>query len=274
MPIITLSFGAAGIRDNIARNVADRLGYECVGRQVIQEASERFDVPEVKLSRAMRDIPSLFGMSVTTRSRYLAYVLAAAARYLLKDNLVYHGPAAHVIGQGISHVIKVRIIPHREARIAFEMENNGISREKALEVIEKEEKKRRKYMTMAFGIDDTSDNIYDLIIDRSVMNSSQAAEEIAVTASQKKYQPMSYSIQTAKNIELSYRVKAQLVELDPEIQVRCQSGNVHLQVKCSDRDRERKERLVQERMQEIEDVESIEIQILEDPLDRIAGTMR
>jgi len=274
MPIVTMSFGAAGIRDNIAKKVANRLEYDAVGRQVIHDASERFDVPEAKLSRAMRDIPSLFGMSVTTRERYLAYVLAAAARYLLEDNLVYHGPAAHVIGQGISHVIKVRIIPHREARIAFEMENNGIPRQKAVDLIEKEEKQRRKYMKMAFGIDDTSDSLYDLILDRNTMDSERAVEQIARAVSEKKYQPMSYSIQTAQNIELTYRVKANLVDLDPGIQVRCQSGKVYLQVKVSARDKAKKEALVRERVQGIEGIETVEIQAIEDPLDRFAETMR
>ena len=54
MPIITISRGSYGKGKIVAEMVAERLGYTCVSRDVLLEASDMFNVPEVKLVRALK----------------------------------------------------------------------------------------------------------------------------------------------------------------------------------------------------------------------------
>ncbi|MGC8491866.1 MAG: hypothetical protein ACP5SH_09020 [Syntrophobacteraceae bacterium] len=39
--------------------MAERLGYRCIAREVILEASKEFNIPELRLFRAVHDPPSI-----------------------------------------------------------------------------------------------------------------------------------------------------------------------------------------------------------------------
>jgi hypothetical protein len=59
MAIITISRGSYSKGKQIAEKVAKTLGYECISREVLLEASKEFNIPEVKLIRAVHDAPSI-----------------------------------------------------------------------------------------------------------------------------------------------------------------------------------------------------------------------
>ncbi|NIM21548.1 MAG: cytidylate kinase-like family protein, partial [Candidatus Latescibacteria bacterium] len=58
MSIVTISRGSYSRGKEVAEKVAEKLGYECISRDVIIEACDEFNVPEVKLVRAIHDAPS------------------------------------------------------------------------------------------------------------------------------------------------------------------------------------------------------------------------
>lgn len=53
MSIIAVSRGSFTRGSAVARLVAKNLGYRCVAREVLLEASSRFNIPEAKLVRAV-----------------------------------------------------------------------------------------------------------------------------------------------------------------------------------------------------------------------------
>ena len=57
MPIITIYQGASGEGQELAETVADALGYRCVGREVLVEASRRYRIPEAKLNEIVEKGP-------------------------------------------------------------------------------------------------------------------------------------------------------------------------------------------------------------------------
>ena len=52
MAIITISRGSFSKGKEVAEKVAAQLGYDCISREVLLDASDRFHIPEVKLIRA------------------------------------------------------------------------------------------------------------------------------------------------------------------------------------------------------------------------------
>ena len=58
----------------IAEKVAQELGYECIARKVLLEASDEFNISELKLIRAIHDAPSLLGRLSVERKKYIAFV--------------------------------------------------------------------------------------------------------------------------------------------------------------------------------------------------------
>jgi cytidylate kinase len=138
MAIITISRGSYSKGKEVAEKVAQALGYQCFSRDLLLEASEQFNIPEIKLVRALHDAPSILERLTYGKERYLAYITAAFLEHVHQDNVVYHGLAGQFLLRGVSHVLKVRIVADMQARAALEMEREHIGREEALARLSKE----------------------------------------------------------------------------------------------------------------------------------------
>ncbi len=108
--IITISRGSYSRGKEVAEALAQRLGYECVSRDILLETCEEFSIPEIRLVKALHDAPSILERFGHGKERYISYFRAAFLNHMAKDNVVYHGLAGHFFLQDISHVFKVRII--------------------------------------------------------------------------------------------------------------------------------------------------------------------
>ena len=60
MSIIMISRGAHHRGKEVAEKIALKLGYECLSRDILLEASRKYDVPEVKLKKSMERAPNFF----------------------------------------------------------------------------------------------------------------------------------------------------------------------------------------------------------------------
>ena len=117
------------------------------------KASEHFNVPEIKLARAIHDAPSIFDRLTYGKERYIAYIREALLHHFVKDNVVYHGLAGHFFVQGVCHVLKVRILADLEDRVTEEMKRQGISAEEARAFIQKDDEERYRWSYRLYGID-------------------------------------------------------------------------------------------------------------------------
>ena len=59
MSIITISRGSYSGGEEIAEKVAKKMGYDYISREILLDASEMFNIPEIKLARAINDAPSI-----------------------------------------------------------------------------------------------------------------------------------------------------------------------------------------------------------------------
>ena len=135
MSIITVSRGSASRGKEVAEKVAAALGYECVSRDVLLEASKSWNVPEIKLERAIENAPGILDHVSYGRKKYIAYIRSAILKRLRDDNVVYHGLAGHFFLKDVAHVLKVRIIADLEDRVKLVMEREGGSEKDALRVL-------------------------------------------------------------------------------------------------------------------------------------------
>jgi len=164
MAIITISRGSYHRGREVAEKVAQKLGYEVLSRDILLEASEEFNIPEIKLIRAIRDAPSILDRVTRQKEKYVAYIRAALLKHVQKDNVVYHGLFGHFFLQDVPHVLKVRIVADLEIRVADEVKREGISESKAREIIMKDDKERRKWALHLYGADWWDATLYDLVI--------------------------------------------------------------------------------------------------------------
>jgi len=243
MTVITISRGSNSRGKEVAEIVAKKLGYDCISRDVLLEASERFNIPEMKLNRAIHDAPSILERFTFGKEEYMTYVEAALLKYLREDNLVYHGLAGHFFVQKISHVLKVRIIADMKERIWLEMNKEKISREEAERIIKNDDEQRRKWSISLHGIDTANPSLYDLLIHIGNLSTEDAAEIICQAAKLKCFQTTPQSQKTIDDMALAAQVKASLSKINPHIEVTLNNDEVEIRAKFSVPDSQLVERL-------------------------------
>ena len=230
MAVITISRGSYSKGKEVAEKVAQRLGYECLSRDIILEASEEFHVPEIKLVRAIHDSPSILDGFRFGKERYVAYIQAALLQRFRKDNTVYHGLAGHFFVKGISHVLKVRIIADMEDRIRLEMDREGITRAEAVHILKKDDEERRKWSQALYGIDTWDPALYDLVIHIHKITVDDAVDIICHTAGLEDFQTTRESQKAMRDLALAAEVKAALMQVHRDIEVTADDGIIFAKV--------------------------------------------
>ncbi len=226
MSVITISRGSYSHGKEVAEKLAKKLGYECVSREIILKASEHFNIPEIKLLRAIHDAPSALDRFTYGKERYVAYVREALMHYLEKDNVVYHGLAGHFFVQEISHALKVRIFADMEDRVVEAMRRDGTSAEEAKKTLIKDDEARHRWSLYLYGIDTTDPSLYDMVIHIKSIGTDDAVELICRVVRLPYFQTTPES-QKAMHIHfLAAQVQAGLVESIPSAKVEVEKGDI------------------------------------------------
>ncbi|MCF8068835.1 MAG: cytidylate kinase-like family protein [Desulfobacterales bacterium] len=178
MSIITISRGSFTHGGVVAEKVAEKLGYECISREVLLDVSKKFNVPEIKLTRAIHDAPRVLERFTFGRDRYINYIRAEILKYLVKDNMVYHGFAGHFFVKDIPHVMKIRICADMSYRVKCMMEREKISEEEAKNQVVGVDEERQKWGRKLYGIDTWDSRMYDLVININKISVDHAVKII------------------------------------------------------------------------------------------------
>jgi cytidylate kinase len=226
LAIITISRGSYSRGKRIAEKVAAKLGYECIAREALLEASKEYDIPEAKLVGAMHDAPSRLDRFVGGKDKYIAYIQTALTDRVKKDNVVYHGLAGHFLLKGISHVLKVRIIAPMDYRVKVIMRRDEVSKEEALRILMKDDEERFKWSRKLYGIDQTDSSLYDLVLNVDKISVDGAVDIICGVAKMKPFKATPESRKAMADLALASAVKSHLIALKPDIQVQANDGVV------------------------------------------------
>ena len=231
MPIIIISRGCYHRGSEVAKKVAAELAYECISREVLLEASKLFDIPELKLMRAIHDAPSLLERLGKDRKKYIAYIRTVLLREVQKDNVVYHGFAGHFFLQGIPAVLKVRVFGDLEERVKDEMEREGLSAEKARQTVIKDDEERRSWALSLYGMDTADPALYDMLLHIGTLSVDDAARIVAETSRLPSFQMTPESKRLLNDRVLESQVKSLLIEEFPRVEVTVRNGEAFIHIR-------------------------------------------
>jgi cytidylate kinase len=228
MSIITISRGSYSKGKEVAEKVSARLGYECISREVLLEASREFNVPEIMLARAIHDAPSILDRIGFKKDRYIALIWSSLLRHFRKGNVVYYGLAGHFFVKDVPHVLKVRIIADLNMRVRSEVEREGLQRKEALHTIQHDDEERRKWSEYLYGINTSDPSLYDLVIHIGNMSTDDAASVICNTVALDTFKTTPESQQALEDIAVASQVKTALMNLAPDVDVVASGGIVQI----------------------------------------------
>ena len=217
MSIITVARGSYSCGREIAEKVARQLGWRCISREIILATSKEYDIPEIKLTRAFENAPSILDRFIQGKKRYIAYTRSVLLEHLKEGNVVYHGFAGQFFIQGISHALKILITANTEKRISLVMKRDNISRKEAAALINKLDDQRRRWGKALYGIDPWDPRLYDLVFNIDRITVADAVHIICETSRRKQFQITPQSAKAMDDLILTVKVQNFLLDVKPDV---------------------------------------------------------
>lgn len=228
MPIITISRGSYSRGKEVAEQLAGTLKYDCVSREILLEASEEFNIPEISLVRAIHDSPSILERFQHGKERYIRYYQYALLKRLQQDNVVYHGLAGQYFLQSIPHVFKVRILASMEERVREVMRRDRVAEKEAETILRKDDDERRLWGLKLYGIDAWDSRLYDMVLLIDKLSVDNAVDLITEVVKKPVFQATDASQQMLNDQLMAAKIKALLLGYSLMLEVQVSEGKVIL----------------------------------------------
>ncbi len=258
----------------IAHQLAEKLGYECLDEEVVEQTASEADLSADLVRRALSEPPSLLGMRSAVRRRCLVRFRATLATRLLQDKVVYHGPFGGWVIRGVSHALTVRIHADAADRAAARSRKTGLDLAQARKIIQREDRGRLALVRELFEGDDDDVGRFDLVVNTSQVDPESAVDLIAETAGMRRYQPNSYSQRCLQDLSLAHQVEARLVDLDPKVAVEVDGGHARIRTQLNGAAAKRRFAEIERRALDLQGIRAVQIQNVGDLFSAIAGRLR
>lgn len=231
MAVISIFSGSYCRGEEVADAVTRKTAYDRVDKELIEVASRRYKVPEERLVRVMMGSAPLLNRFTYEREKNLAYIKAALAELVSRDNIVYHGFAGHLLPPGITHVLRVCVIANMEYRVALAMERDQLSESQALNRIHKEDADRGRWTRYLFEQEPYDESRYDIMIAMNLTTVEDAAAMICENAAKEPLRTSRESQQAARDLVLAAQVNIALAEKGYDVDVTSSGGELTIWVK-------------------------------------------
>ncbi|MBT8340320.1 MAG: cytidylate kinase-like family protein [Desulfatitalea sp.] len=230
MGVITISRGSYSKGKEIAEKLSGILKYECFSRDVLLEASAHFNIPELKLVRAIHDAPSFLEHFGHRSEKYIIYIREAFLEHIQKDNVVYHGLAGQFFIKDIPNVLKVRIVANIEDRVKEEMKREHVSEKEAHRLLSKDDEERRKWSMSLYGIDTKDPSLYDVVLHIDNLKVDDAVDILSGIAKRPCFQTTNESRAMINDAYLAAKAGSIIYGKIPAAEVTCKNSIVYINI--------------------------------------------
>jgi cytidylate kinase len=176
MATVTVSRQLGSLGTQIARQVAGRLGYRMVWREVINEAARRAGAPEAAL--AVIDDLGLLNVDLRpdVRQAYRQAVGEVMEDLVAQGNVVIVGRAGQVMLADRPDVLHVRVIAPLALRVKRVASTQNISAAAAQAQVEQSDRTRRDCLRRCFNVDWNDSQLYDLVLNTERLTVEEGAD--------------------------------------------------------------------------------------------------
>ncbi len=182
MALVTISREEGSWGGDVARDLAQRLGYRLLDRKALLEEAEAFGgisptAPELDEKR-----PGFFERLDKERRRFNVLLRHVVYNVALKDNVVFLGRGAGMLLGDVEHALRVLFICPAAVRIARIMERGAggvpgpLSRERAEEIVRRADRNRADYVRYLFQSDWLDPQHRSLVINTDLVDVAAATD--------------------------------------------------------------------------------------------------
>jgi hypothetical protein len=206
----------------IAEYTALRLGYRFVAMEdLIKITAEEHKMPVKELVQVTRDLTLWHQLFRKKKMKLISLLEHKLCNLMADDGMVFCGYVGYPIFKEVSHALKVLVLAkpvsekpetNDSSPEATPLSNNGIT----------------NWFEKIYNVSMEDPNLYDLTINLSHMDISEAGDIVINTLQQKRFEPMTYSMNCMCNLELACQVKTALIEKLGDVDVKAHDGTVYI----------------------------------------------
>jgi cytidylate kinase len=183
MAIITIARQMGSLGNEIAANVAQRLGYTLVDQAKLQRAAEDYGMLRSELEEVHERRPTLVTRYLTMRHRaYLDMMQTIIYQYARADDVVILARGATVLLSDVPSALHVNVFAPFERRVEVVMGREDIARPIAEQIVRESDQDRAGYMRYLFDHDWMDPLLYDVMINTHAITREHARELIVQAA--------------------------------------------------------------------------------------------
>ncbi len=214
MAIITISRGIQSGGRKLAGQLAERLGYSCLSREVVTACAQKYNITEKDLYHRLLDAPNWWHKLTKEHTRYLAYIQSSLVDAAKQDNIIYHGYAGQLFLKDVDHALKIRLETPLADRVEAEKREFNKSHEEAVEHIKNMDDQRSRWIKYLYGEEWHDASLYDLSINLVRISEDIACALIESVVRSDRYQTTESSQRKLNDHSIACAVKAAIVTDD------------------------------------------------------------
>jgi cytidylate kinase len=205
MPVITISRQYASGGSNIAKLVADRLGWHVVDNEMVDRVAEQAGLPSSEVEAREERVPGFIeriarALAISSPEVFVTTGEPPVARFDREADLVRateavvaqavrEEPRLILVGRGAQAILAqhedalhVFVVAPREVRIQAAMRRLEIEQDEAEEMLDRTDEGRRRYVKTYYDREWEHAANYHFVVSTGVFNYEQAAELIVAAA--------------------------------------------------------------------------------------------
>jgi two-component system response regulator CpxR len=211
MPTVLISRGSMSGGQIIAQCLSHASGLRCVTREDLVPLVNRHGELATKITASIEKAIQNYEEFSKLRRPYKILMRLALLEYARRDNLAYFGYSGHLLVEGISHFIRVRLIAPTELRVRTTVERLHCTENEARDFIRRSDMERIRWARFMYGKNISDPRLYDLCINMDRISFSTACSLLVNAIQEKEFQPTVESLEAMQNMYLAAQIEAALV---------------------------------------------------------------
>lgn len=212
MAVITISRQKGSYGNQIAKVVAERLRYNCVGKAEISDVLADQGLGALIFEKFDGRRPSIWHSLSQQKKQFIHFLRAAVYDFARRGNVVILGRGGQVLLKSIPSTLHVRIVAPFETRVRRLMEMADYSRRKAENELLLSDHDSSGYIRSYFDINWSDIDMYDLVLNTRTMSVDAAVSLIVATVAAREFNESTEAVETnLENMALEEKVKGVLV---------------------------------------------------------------
>lgn len=211
MAVLLISRGSMSGGQIIAQCLSHTAGYRCLTREDLVAAVNQYGEIATKVTDSINKAARNYERFSELRRPYKILMRLALLEYARRGDLAYFGYSGHLLVEGISHFVRVRLLAPVELRVKTTVGRLHCTEEEALEYIHNVDEERIRWARFMYGKNIRDPRLYDFCLNMDKISFDTVCSLLMRLTEEKEFQPTPESIAELEKVYASAAVEAALV---------------------------------------------------------------